>query len=87
MAPAKIGRRGTVYSATRIHQAAAGFIVPFDAGYVDIEGGLRVFAHLGGSLAPGATVALEIGTIKTDKEGSARSGPIYRTAPGAKNST
>lgn len=87
MAPAKIGRRGVVYSATRIHQAAAGFAVPFDAGYVDIEGGLRVFAHLGGALAPGTAVALAVGPVKVEGGSDAKLGPIYRATSGMKTST
>jgi uncharacterized OB-fold protein len=86
MTPAKIGRHGMVYSATRIHQAAAGFAVPFDAGYVDIEGGLRVFARLGGALAPETSVSLTIGPVKTDEAGRTQLGPIYMATPGATRS-
>lgn len=80
LVPAKLGRRGTLYSATRIHQGPAGFAGAYDVGYVDIEGGLRVFAHLKGVLKPGAEVALDIGQVKTDGQGKPMTGPIYGAA-------
>jgi uncharacterized OB-fold protein len=78
LAPAKLGRRGTIYSATVIHQGPPGFDGPYAVGYVDIEDGVRVFAHLAGAAAPGRAAKLAIGTVKTAADGTPLDGPIYR---------
>jgi len=73
LAAIQLGRRGTIYSATVIHQGPPGFATPYAVGYVDIEHGVRVFAHLRGDAAPDRSAVLEIGPVKQDAEG-----PIYR---------
>ena len=78
---ARIGRRGRVYTATVIHQGPSAFAQPYRVGYVDIEGGARVFAHLEqGEAAPriGDAVALEIRAVATGKAGEHLVAPFYR---------
>lgn len=77
-----LGRRGQVYSKTVIHAAPAGFAAPYTVGYVDIEEGIRVFAHLeSGTEGPhiGDEVALDV-TVLRRLEGEDLTGPVYRRA-------
>ena len=46
MTPVPIGRTGRVYTCTVVYQAPEGYSAPFAVGYIDIEEGVRVFAHL-----------------------------------------
>jgi benzoylsuccinyl-CoA thiolase BbsA subunit len=46
MVPVPIGRTGRVYTRTVIHQAPEGYATPFAVGYIDLDDGVRVFAHL-----------------------------------------
>lgn len=84
----RIGRTGTLYTATLISQAPRGFNAPYRVGYVDVENGVRVFAHVeAGDNAPalGEKVTLGIVTIGRNAEGKAISGPRYaRAARGTK---
>lgn len=82
---ARIGRRGVLYTATVVHQPPRGFAAPYRVGYVDIEDGVRVFAHIdGGSDAPaiGDAVDLTIGVVKAGEDGLPLVGPIYVRASG-----
>jgi uncharacterized OB-fold protein len=76
-----IGRRGRLYTATVVHQAPAGFVTPYRVGYVDVEEGVRVFAHVeAGKQAPrlGDEVELRIAVVKHGADGTLLSGPLYR---------
>lgn len=80
MVATPIGREGTLYTYTVLHQVPAGFAVPIAVGYVDLPEGVRVFAHLDQSpetLRPGAKLCLSIKPIKTDEKGTAQYGPSY----------
>jgi len=82
---ARIGRRGRLYTATVIHQGPAAFAQPYRVGYVDIEGSVRVFAHVEqGEAAPkiGDAVALEIRAVATSKAGEPLAAPFYRAVSG-----
>ena len=82
MAEEPIGRRGTLYTSTVIHQAPEGFEAPFAVGYVDLDEGVRVFAHLDNtpeSRAIGSTVELTIALLKNGTDDAQLSGPRYRT--------
>jgi uncharacterized OB-fold protein len=82
---ARLGRTGRLYSATVIHQGPAGFKTPYRVGYVDIEGGIRVFAHVDhGARAPaiGDTVVLDVQARASDREGRSLSVPIYARQAG-----
>ena len=80
-----IGRRGTLYACTVIHQAPEGFEAPFAVGYVDIGEGVRVFAHIENtteSRVLDGSVELTVVPIKTGGDGAALLGPRYRSAEG-----
>ncbi|MFW6028117.1 MAG: Zn-ribbon domain-containing OB-fold protein [bacterium] len=85
MSAVPIGRSGTLYTATVIHQGPAGFAAPFRVGYVDVEGGVRVFAHLdNGPERPaiGDEVHLTIAGLQTGEDGRVLTGPFYVGAGG-----
>jgi uncharacterized protein len=46
MVPVPIGRTGRLYTCTIIHQVPEGYAAPFAVGYIDLDEGVRVFAHL-----------------------------------------
>ena len=76
-----IGRTGRLYSSTVIHALPPGFEQPYAVGYVDVEQGVRVFAHLeGGPAQPaiGEEVELTLVPLKQDASGTWLSGPRYR---------
>lgn len=80
MGQERIGRRGTLYSATIVHQAPRGFSAPFRIGYVDVEEGVRVFSHIEtgpGAAQIGDSVTLTLGPVKTGEDGAALVGPLY----------
>jgi uncharacterized OB-fold protein len=77
---ARVGRKGLLYTATVVHQGPSGFKAPYRIGYVDIEGGIRVFAHLdNGPAAPqiGDPVTLDVQPLAADKAGRLMTVPIY----------
>jgi uncharacterized OB-fold protein len=77
-----IGRRGRVYTATVVHQVPQGYDGPFAVGYVDVENGVRVFAHVGrepSALKPGTKVRLTVAPMRNDKDGTSLIGPLYVT--------
>jgi uncharacterized OB-fold protein len=81
----RIGRTGRLYSATVIHQGPNAFNTPYRVGYVDIEGGLRIFAHIeDGTAGPsiGDVVDLDIEARMTDREGHPMTIPIYSAQRG-----
>jgi uncharacterized OB-fold protein len=81
MASEPMGRRGTLYTATIIHEAPPGFTAPYRVGYVDLSEGVRSFAHIAaGDGAPqlGDEVELALVPIKTGPDGAPRIGPLYR---------
>jgi uncharacterized OB-fold protein len=81
MRPVPIGRAGEVYSCTVIHQVPQGYDAPFAVGYVDVEQGVRVFAHLErtpATLQVGARVRLTAAPLRRHQDGTALIGPLYR---------
>jgi uncharacterized OB-fold protein len=81
----RIGRTGRLYSATVIHQGPSGFKAPYRVGYVDIEGGVRIFAHIeNGAAGPkvGDAVELDIDARMTDREGHPMTVPVYSAQRG-----
>jgi uncharacterized protein len=77
-----IGRRGHVYTCTVVHQVPQGYDAPFAVAYVDVENGVRVFAHLARDpavLKAGAKVRLTTAPLRRDKDGVALVGPLYVT--------
>jgi uncharacterized OB-fold protein len=78
------GRTGRLYSATVIHQGPKGFTAPYRVGYVDIDGGVRVFAHIEHEENPpaiGDLVVLDIQPRVTDREGHSLNLPVYAHKP------
>lgn len=47
--PADLASEGTLYSWSVVHVAPKGWNTPYIAGYVDLEDGVRVFAHITGT--------------------------------------
>jgi uncharacterized OB-fold protein len=81
MQPYPIGRVGTLYTYTIIHQVPAGYKEPFAAGYIDLEGGVRVFAHVENtqeSLRIGGRLQLQVAPLRQDEHGAWLLGPRYR---------
>lgn len=76
----RVGRTGVLYTATRIHQTPSGFDVPYRVGYVDIEHGLRVFAHVASDVDIGAEVSLTLRPVRADTSGDLLEGPVYCAA-------
>jgi uncharacterized OB-fold protein len=75
-----VGRSGEIYAETTIHQGPPTFRTPYRVGYVDIEDGVRVFAHIGqGDNSPriGDRATLEIQEVGIDREGKPLSVPVY----------
>ena len=81
-----IGRQGTLYTYTVIHQLPQGYDEPFAVGYVDLADGVRVFAHIDNSpesLTIGARLDLASAPLRNDDEGAVLTGPRYHaTNPG-----
>lgn len=77
MTEVRVGRSGTLYAATTIHQLPEGFSRPYRAGYVDIGHGLRVFAHVSDRPRFGDRVVLTLAVLKTSPSGQPLSGPLY----------
>lgn len=83
MAEAPIGRRGTLYTYTIIHQLPQGYDETFAVGYIDLDGGVRVFAHVENSpasLAIGTELELTEVALRKDADGAELTGPRYRAA-------
>jgi uncharacterized OB-fold protein len=76
-----IGREGTLYTYTIIHQPPPGFEAPFAVGYLDLPEGVRVFAHLERTpetLRVGTNLFLAIEPLKKGEGGKLQYGPQYR---------
>ena len=75
-----IGRQGTLYTYTVIHQLPQGYDEPFAVGYVDLDDGIRVFAHIDNtpeSLTIGARLDLTSAPLRHDDAGAVLTGPRY----------
>lgn len=78
-----IGRQGTLYTYSVIHQLPQGYEEPFAVGYVDLDDGIRVFAHLDNkreSLTIGARLHLVSATLRRSDSGAPLNGPRYHAA-------
>lgn len=81
-----IGRRGTLYTYTVLHQVPPGFQAPLLVGYVDLDDGVRVFAHLAipaSQLRPGMPVQLHVAPVKKGEKQEDLYGPVYGPAEAA----
>ncbi len=61
---------GTVYSLTVVHVGPEKWLKPMTVGYVDLDNGVRVFAHLTGPVRIGAPVSLSVGPVGRAPDGS-----------------
>jgi len=76
MTPARLAREGKLYAFSVVHAAAKGWRVPYVLGYVDLADGIRVLGHIEAdpkTLCPDMPVALDLGVIRSEADGS----PVY----------
>lgn len=66
-----LSSEGTLYSFATVHQAPRHWIVPYHLGYVDLDDGIRVLAHIEGTPQIGGKVRLGLGRVGTSAGGSA----------------
>lgn len=80
---ADLGDRGTLYSFTIVHQAPKNWLTPYALGYVDLEGGIRVLAHLEAApndLRMDMPVKLGLGVVGVDADGSSLTNFTFKSA-------
>lgn len=82
IATAHLASKGTLYSFATVHQAPKSWIVPYTLGYVDLEDGIRVLAHIEGTPTIGARVSLGLGRVGTDAKGAALMSYVFDTGDG-----
>jgi len=82
MEPVEIPGRGSIVSYTRVTRGLPGFSSPYTLAVVELDAGPSLVAQIEGAgeteLAVGTPVELVIGTIKTEKDGTAIIGPKFR---------
>ena len=81
----QLPNEGTLYSFARVHQAPAGWDVPYFLGYIDLPDGLRVLAHLDDSahsLSIGAQMRLTSGRVGQDANGQAMFSYVFAPIDG-----
>jgi len=87
MAPRELPRQGKLYSWSVVHVAPKRWTVPYIAGYVDLDEGVRVFAHIvdaePAALEMDMEVALRVATLGAEQDGTARRS--YAFAPVGKD--
>ena len=80
IAPQPMPRVGTLYAFSTVHVAAKKWKKPMRVGYVDLPNGARVFTHLEGDLAIGASVEVGMGVVGEDENGPLESFVFKRIA-------
>ncbi len=82
MAPARLSRRGTLYSFSIVHAAAKGFRAPYAVGYVDLPENVRVLAQISNweevDLSSGMTMEVDRAVIGENPDGSAKESYVFR---------
>lgn len=78
--PVEIPGAGAVIASTTVARGLPGFASPYHLGCIQLDAGPSLIAQLDAPAPPGARVALELGTIKTEKDGTQIIGPRFRTA-------
>jgi uncharacterized OB-fold protein len=72
-----LASEGVLYSFATVHQAPKQWIVPYNLGYVDLDDGVRVLAHIEGVPAIGGRVRLGLGRVGTAADGSALTSYVF----------
>ena len=78
---AVLGSEGSLYSFAEVHVAPKNFTTPYIVGYVDLDGGLRVFGQIDGPadrLRLDGRVHVTWGRIRTDRDGRPVEGYRFR---------
>ncbi len=82
MEPCDIEGAGRLHSVTTIARGLPGFPSPYALASIELDAGPTLLAQLTDwqdvDLYPGMPVALEIGTVKTKKDGTQIEGPLFR---------
>ena len=79
--PERLPRTGMLYAFSVVHIAPKKWKMPMTIGYVDLEGGVRVFTHLDGTgFAIGDTVEVGLGVVGQDENGAIESF-VFRRRP------
>ena len=84
MTETPIGRRGVLYTYTVIHQLPQGYDEPFAVGYVDLDDGVRVFAHIENTPKPSdrRRTGADRGRLRMDETAPRSAGRDTATAGG-----
>jgi uncharacterized OB-fold protein len=79
VAEKSMATRGTLYSFTTLHVGAPKWRKPLNVGYVDLDNGVRVFAHLEGeSFTFDQPMELAVGKVGADQDGRRISTFIFK---------
>lgn len=82
MEPCEIAGQGRLHSYTTIARGLPGFNSPYALASIELDAGPTLLAQLTDwqdvDLYPGMFVELEIGTVKTKKDGTLIEGPLFR---------
>lgn len=82
MVPAEIPGDGHIVSYTVVQRGLPGFASPYALSAIQLDAGPSLLAQLIGwqEVEPhiGSRVALEIGTVKTERDGTIVEGPVFR---------
>ena len=82
MEPVELSRTGRLYTWTTVHAAQPGYPTPSVLGYVDLPEGVRVLAPLDvveAELRAGLALALTLGPVRFEDDGTAVTGYRFRT--------
>jgi uncharacterized OB-fold protein len=79
--PAEIEGDGIVIACTTVARGLPGFASPYVLGCIRLDAGVSVIAQMEDAAPAGARVALALGTIRTEKDGTALIGPRFRALP------
>ena len=71
---------GQLYAETTVHVAPRPWHRPMSLGYVDFEGGVRVFGHLQNAPEIGQTVEVALASVGTDEDGEPITSFVFRPA-------
>lgn len=85
IAATHLSTQGKLYSYAIVHQAPKGWDVPYALGYVDLDDGVRVLAHIEGDakkIGMDGRVVLGVAKVGSDAAGAALMSYVFRAAGG-----